>query len=148
MVEKYFDGKWPDAERTSGIPLVGQLKMKLSSLDSILGKTVPQFEFTSALSAIWDVIGASNKLIEESKPWILYKEGRMEELSAVIECLLEVLRVTGAMIYPFMPYTAAKIMSQLGIQDKAAQESLSGTRTASTRVGKAVPIFPRLDNGK
>jgi methionyl-tRNA synthetase len=127
MVEKYFDGRPP--AKTGHSAGAEELKKKLSVLDGELERSVPMFDFVNALNKIWEVINMANKYIEDSKPWMLAKEKRMDDLAAMMHNLLETLRAVGLAIYPFMPSTSKEILSQLG-KDK---------------IGKANPLFPRIE---
>ena len=66
MAVKYFGGKVPvtmnDERRT-----MNELAEKSAALKQELVKSVPQFDFMSALAKIWEVIGLANKYIEEDR---------------------------------------------------------------------------------
>jgi len=87
------------------------------------------FNFSAALTGIWEVINMANKYVEETKPWNLAKEGKVEELKAFIRLLVEVIRNVGDAISPFMPHTAVSIGEQLG----------------GEIIKKGAPLFPRID---
>lgn len=131
MVEKYFEGKVP-AGRVAEV-----LKIKLEKLPDELKRTIPQFDFITALGRIWEVISIANKYIEDSKPWALAKEKKTEELAAVIATLLEVLRVAAISIQPFMPDTSKKVREQLGMTDNKLEPG--------QKISKSNPLFPRID---
>lgn len=113
-------------------------------------KSIPQFDFVGALSKIWEVINLANKYIEDSKPWNLAKEKKIDELSSIIYALLEVLRIIAISISPFMPGTAKNIFTQLGIKEDLEKVKFSEIKTwgrlkEGTRVSKAQPLFPRIE---
>lgn len=118
MVEKYFNSTLPPA-RLAGdhddelISQAKELKAKVEqSLDSL--------QFSNALTDIFRLVSRANKYIDETAPWILAKsENDLPRLAAVLYNLIEVLRICGILITPFMPETALKIFSQIG----AAQET-------------------------
>ena len=130
MVEKYFEGKVPDKRQGAGV--MGQEKMlkeKGLALGSELRKSIPNFDFVSALTKIWEVINIANKYIEDSKPWALAKENKTEELAAMMRALLEMLRIIALSIEPFMPSTSKEILSQLNKE----------------KINKSNPLFPRIE---
>jgi methionyl-tRNA synthetase len=125
MAEKYFDGKVPVSgagARNSGF--VKNLNEKVTALPAELDKTMPKLDFAGALIKIWEVVGMSNKLIEDAKPWVLAKENKTEELACLLSTLLEALKVVSVLLYPFMPSTAENIKKQL--------------------IKKSDPLFPRI----
>ena len=85
--------------------------------------------FSLALEKIWEVIGITNKYVEETKPWNLLKEGKEDQLKAFIRLLVQAIRVIGQEIAPFMPKTAESIIMQLG----------------GDKINKGNPLFPRIE---
>lgn len=130
MAEKYFEGRIPVLEeesldevaRLKVAPLVKELKARVASSLGVL-------DFGSALDAIWALVAAANKYIEETKPWNLKKENKTRELQNFIALLIAVLRCVTDEIACFMPETAEKIRAQI----------------KEDRVEKTLPLFPRID---
>jgi methionyl-tRNA synthetase len=73
---------------------------------------VDNIELHHAINEIFAFIRSVNKYINEKEPWKL--EGK--ELENVVYNLLESLRVISILISPFMPSTAEKLNSQLGVK--------------------------------
>jgi len=138
MVEKYFEGKIPGPPRGFG---AGSLARKTKSLGGALEKTMGDFSFSGALAAIWELINAANKYIEDTAPWKLNREGKAEELTGFICELLEALRVIAISIYPFMPVTSGGIRKQLAL--KGSIEKVESLKTGA-KISKAGPLFPRI----
>jgi len=162
MVEKYFEGKVPrvssfvfsafakasaDRRRSS---FVKDLQDKAVALADELKRTIPEMDFAGALTKIWEIVNKANKLIEDAKPWNLAKEKKAGELKSLIYSLLETLRIISISIYPFMPDTASKIMSQLGVQTAWEDIRLKEAKTwgilkGGRRINKSNPLFPRIE---
>jgi len=141
MVEKYFDGKVPDVSSSavSGSPLVKNLQDKANGLAGELDKTIPRLDFAGALMKIWEVIGVANKLIEDSKPWALAKEKKVDELASLMYALLETLRIVAVSISPFMPGASKAMLAQLGTSDGKSALRSGG------KINKSAPLFPRIE---
>jgi len=130
MVEKYFQGAVPVGELLSDQGRKIAEKTKLLSEEVAMRLTAgPDFNFSSSLESIWGLISMANKYIEDTKPWNLAKENKIDELKAFIRLLVETIRKIAQEISPFMPQTAESIEEQFG-KDK-------------TKKGK--PLFPRID---
>ena len=56
-----------------------------------------------------------NKYIEDSKPWVLWKEKKIEEIRDFLAVLCEGIRIVALYIYPIMPKTSESICRQLGV---------------------------------
>ncbi|MFA5092869.1 MAG: methionine--tRNA ligase [Candidatus Omnitrophota bacterium] len=135
MVEKYYAGKIPDIDiYSTAYDGPGEnIKDKLAQLQKEV--SIPLAwgnDFSLALEKVWEVIGLTNKYVEETKPWNLAKEGKDEQLKAFICLLVQAIRKIGQEIAPFMPKTAESIILQLG----------------SNQIKKGNPLFPRIEINK
>ena len=148
MLNKYCDGAIPDPKS-----FAGGLRSVIVDAGESARKSCDALEFTRALDAIWQMVGAGNKYINDQEPWALAKQGRTDELAGVLYSALEAARAAAIMISPFMPAAAREMARQLGIasefeslkwSDAAQENSLKvGTRTQGPD-----PIFPRLGSKK
>ncbi|MCM8796581.1 MAG: methionine--tRNA ligase [Candidatus Omnitrophica bacterium] len=142
MVEKYFQGKIPQHDIFSrrydaaGEEIKNILDFPASQrasfsrdINSSLSAE-SDFNFSLAFESIWRRISMANKYIEESKPWNLAKENKIDELSAFLGLMIEVISQVGRQIESFMPYTADLIKEQLGEKE----------------IKKGKPLFPRIEN--
>ena len=106
-----------------------------------------ELAFSKALQAIWEVISAGNKYIDDSAPWTLAKDpAQKERLETVMYCLLESQRVTHCLLSAFMPTTAAKALGSLGWKEEISKEGLVwGGLKAGATITKAEALFPRIE---
>jgi methionyl-tRNA synthetase len=148
MVHKYFGGVVPD----KGIlDQRGEaLRTRVMALSSEVTLRVEGMHFSDALGAIWAVINAANKFIEDSVPWTLKKSGREDELAGVIYSLLEVLRIVSVLIYPFMPRTAESIRTSIGVSAPLSSYRLPDAATwgltpSGSPTRPSSPLFPRIE---
>jgi len=145
MLVKYFDGVLPAPG-----PLVEvdqSLRHKAETMIATVDACMDELAFSKALQAIWEVIGAGNKYIDETKPWALAKDpANQERLATVMYCLLEVQRLIHSLVAPFMPETAQKALISLGWTSELSQQDLIwGKLTAGTVITKAEALFPRIE---
>jgi methionyl-tRNA synthetase len=131
MIEKYFQGDVPAAGTAVKSEQAQALRVKMEHLDRRLANNLGagDFNFSVCLENIWELINMANKYIEDTKPWNLLKEKKLEELKAFILVLVEVIRKVAEAISPFMPQTAESILRQIG----------------NEKVSKGKPLFPRID---
>lgn len=127
MIEKYFNATIPkEIIKYSQLDNIRTDKINLSVL--IINR-FNNLDFGGALDKIWELINWANKLVEEKKPWILFKENKTSELEEFILVLIEIIKFAAHNLEPFMPQMAKAIKEQLG-QDK---------------IKKGNPLFPRID---
>lgn len=148
MINKYFDGSIPDPKNFSG-----GLKDIIKATSDQAGTYCDSLEFTKAIDAIWNMIGAGNKFVNDQQPWALQKQGKTDELAGVLYSALEVARAAAIMIAPFMPATSKEIARQLGIADEFSSLKWCNATDANslklnTKILGPDPIFPRLDTKK
>ena len=77
-----------------------------------------------ALEKIFDLVGAANKYIDLTKPWVLIKEGKTERLGEVLYVLTEAIRITGVLLTPFIPETAGKVLDNLKLKAPSSFDGL------------------------
>ena len=148
MLNKYFEGVIPDPKGFSG-----GLRGVIAEAAKTAADAFDRLEFTRGLEAVWGIIGAGNKYVNDQRPWDLEKQGKTDELAGVLYSALEVARAAAIMISPFMPATSVEIARQLGISEQfpslkwadvmADKPFIPGTKTRGPD-----PIFPRLGSKK
>ena len=148
MVEKYFDGIVPPCGTLEAVDL--ELREMAQSLPDRVEGHMNAFQFSLALSDIWQFIARSNKYIDQTAPWVLAKDAaQRERLGTVMYHLIESIRIVAALIAPVMPHTPAKICEQIGLADDNlltfASVHTFGLYPAGNKVCKAEALFPRID---
>lgn len=150
MINKYFNGEIPvfsDPVSDFDFDLIASSQLMIQEVD----EAMENMQFSLALSAIWKFISRTNKYIDETAPWISFKDiSRHEELARTMNYLAESLRIIAVALQPFLVQTPQRIFEQLMIYDQQllSYDSMKqfGVIPAGTRVvEKGQPIFPRLD---
>lgn len=148
MCDKYFGSVIP-APAVEG-EFDAELKNACKCTLRTVKEKMDKLRVADALDEIMSLARRSNKYIDETAPWVLAKdEANKERLGTVIYNLLESIRVIAVLLESFMPETAEKIYEQLDGCNTAI-ESLDtfGALKAGSSVGKAEPLFLRLDEKK
>jgi methionyl-tRNA synthetase len=142
MLQKYRNGLVPEPETSA-------IEARVADLPALVRDHVTAFRFREALDEIWNVVGALNREIDEKKPWVLYKEGRGNELDALLYDLCEGLRWLALLLFPFMPSKATEMWQQLGLAGTPElrwSEALQwGGLAAGTQTAPGAPLFPRIE---
>jgi methionyl-tRNA synthetase len=143
MIDKYFAGEIPVVKDGFDAELVNLSQEVVAGYKQHMDK----FELSMGLQAIFKLVGRGNKMIEESAPWTLYKEGQMDRLAVVLYQLVEIIRMSTIMLSPVLVETGAKVMAQLGIDSEYfSYEKLAfGAVDKSFKVNKGAPLFPRIE---
>lgn len=148
MINKYFDGVIGNSE--NGGEFDEDLKnTALTAVENVREK-MKTLHVSDSLDEIWKVVDRANKYIDETMPWILAKtEDTKPRLETVLYNLAETIRFVASLLSSFMPETAELIKEQIGNPDISI-ETLSefGYLKSGAKVGKAVPLFARIDPEK
>jgi methionyl-tRNA synthetase len=141
MAEKYFAGKISSLNRE--IPDV--LRGPILSLEKKYVNAMNKIEPSIALEDIFRLINVMNKYIEDSKPWILWREEEKEQIKHFLYSLLEGIRIISLYLYPFLPYTTISINRQLGIGEDFSFHNVGWGGREGYQIYKDLPLFPRID---
>ena len=122
----------------------------VASSVSLYEGQMEEYKLSNALSSIWNMIKRANRYVEETSPWALNKEKNFARLQSVLYNLAETLRIVSIVLEPFMPQTAKSIWEQLGNPGNWEKQSIKeakewGKMQNEFPIGKALPLFPRID---
>ena len=148
MQNKYFDGvvQAPDCPGEFDEDLKALALRTLGDVD----KYISEYKMSDSVACVLTLARRLNKYIDETMPWALAKdEAQRARLGTVLYNLLEGIRFLAVLLTPYMPDTASAIFAQLGT-DVRDCDSLStfGNLKVGEKVGKAVPLFNRIDADK
>jgi methionyl-tRNA synthetase len=124
------------------------IRKAVEDLRARVDGAMADFSLHRALEAIWDRLDAANQYIDGQKPWELAKRDPAA-LRRVLGHTCEALRLVTVHLSPFMPATADRMWSRLGLSGSLADARLdeaglwgrAGERDA--RPGEA--LFPRVE---
>ena len=149
MVGRYYGGVVPAPGKR--LPVDDELIRPAQSLTGRVDEALDRFAPHDALAAIWDVVGAANKYVDDAEPWALAKRRRSDplagaRLSTVLYNLVETLRLVAHYISPFIPAAAEGILRQLGLPPGASEGwSEWGRYPAGAAVQPGGALFPKIE---
>jgi methionyl-tRNA synthetase len=142
MLAQYRNGVVPQA-------YAGTIAGRFDGLGPRVRDLILRLQFREALEAIWELVTALNRTIEERKPWVLYKEERRTELDELLYELCEGLRWLAILLAPFMPERARAMWTQLGVAEPIDADWETALRWgglgAGTQTAPADALFPRRE---
>ena len=157
MLTKYCQGNAPQltsADFAADHPL--------KKIGEGLGKRVTQayeaLQFHKACEEIFTLVRASNKYIDDSAPWSLFKQKKQAEVEQILAAVLESVRLSAYLLSPIIPKISTNIYQQLGfsldfnskiggnlLADIFATHSQWGKLAPNQNLGKASPVFSKLE---
>lgn len=154
MISRYRQGVIPPPGEATD--LERSLQEVATRAPDDLARAMDAYDPQAALDAVWELVTRANKYVEETAPWTLAREARSgleaadDRLSTALYTLAEALRIIAALLEPFLPETARRMRTQLGLSGDVAAVSPWNVRWGGvrpgTRVTLAEPIFPRLES--
>jgi methionyl-tRNA synthetase/methionyl-tRNA synthetase C-terminal region/beta chain len=145
MTNKYFDGviQAPTAKEPVDDDLAQTCLDAVKKVDDLLAT----YHMADAVDTVLGIAKRANKYIDETEPWVLAKDPeKKERLGTVLYNLLEAIRFLAILLSPFTPDTTDAIFAQTNMNAKDYDSLQSfGALEAGITVGKAVPLFARID---
>jgi methionyl-tRNA synthetase len=151
MIDRYAAGRIPPRTSSAKSRDDDKLHQAAAGLGGKIGAAMGELAFHKALMAIWEVVDLANRYIEITAPWNLDKQvSQKRRLSTVLYNLAESLHLIALYLYPFMPETAERILTQLGIRPsfdtlRLSKRARVGSLRPGTLIRKGDALFPRLE---
>jgi len=142
MTGKYCGGKVPEESAAAG-PLAATATRAAADTAAAVERIAPH----AALTAIWSLVDQANKHIDDEKPWALAKDAAaLPRLGRCLRGCLEALRATAVLLWPFLPSTAERMWSDLGLEGTpaAVAPAAGDLLPAGTVLRPSGPLFPRV----
>lgn len=145
MIHQYRGGVLPASAADNPLPVGNTISAAIDGYEKL--------NFSGALEAIWNLIGAADKYIVEQAPWKLAKDKEnltsQEQLDAVLANVADALRVAVALAAPVLPESCARIWKLLGYTAEVESQLLGQLESSRLAAGTVIPpvegVFPRLD---
>lgn len=139
------------------IPEQQELKEEEQNLINICDENLSEYmvcfksvEFSKAIDSVVGIISMTNKYIDNTKPWALAKEGKVEDLKRVLRVSLEVIRLVSILFYPIIPSSSIKILKALNLSIDEEANCFAGpgsvaSLVANDTIGDLDLLFPKID---
>ncbi len=134
----------PGAESVQESEVRAALEKARAEVDAAM----EEFAFQRALIAIWEFVGAVNRYVDATAPWVLAKDAaRRERLDTALYTLAEALRCLSVLLAAFLPQTTERIREVLGLAGTPIRlaDLAWGAMKPGTKIQKASALFPRIE---
>ena len=150
MTNKYLGGFVENTGVSEGADadIDAGLKEVVTASAGAVAAKMENLRVADAISEVFALFKRCNKYIDETQPWILGKdEAKKARLSTVLYNLVESISIGAELLFPFMPATSEKILSQLGVAPRGFKNlGTFGFVPNGTHVTEKPEIlFQRLD---
>ena len=148
MVARYRDGEIPAIGGAALTASEQGLRADVLAAVKSFCENMDKIQVHIALMELWKGIIRVNQYADENAPWKLAKDpANGERLNVVLEELAAAIYLLAGEIACILPATGDKMLQQLGnLPPLAVNENATWPAIpANTKVGKAEPLFPRIE---
>lgn len=144
LTHKYFEGKVPEAAGLLEIDqkAIEDFQAERKEVETLLDG----FRFRDAQKEAMNMARIGNKYLADTEPWKLAKTD-MARVGTILNIGLQIVANLSIVMEPFLPFSAEKMRSQLGI-GKQQWEKLGdmAIMPAGHQIGKAELLFEKIDD--
>ena len=130
---------WSDEEET--------LKQEVAVVVKRYDKLVESNQFAEALKIVVELSHRLNRYFQANEPW-KNKESAAKVLYSEVNCL----RTLAVLLYPFVPFSASRIWTVLGVSEDIASNSLARAKDyliePGHRISKATILYEKVSKEK
>jgi methionyl-tRNA synthetase len=150
LCHKYCDGKVPEVPDAvtdeDALEIVRSITVTVDLRDTgeWVSHFVDKFRFRDALARVMDVARAGNAYLTKTEPWKL-TEADSFRMRFILSNCLHVMGALSVWLEPFLPYTAQKLRTMLGLGDLRWDDAMrADLLKPGTSLGKPEHLFKRI----
>jgi len=111
------------------VPIEEDFKALEAEVRAEYEASLEKFRFNDTLGSVWRLVGATDKYINDTKPWSIKEKGK---ITPIIASTCYRIDVICELLEPFLPETAEKIKERIAFDD------------GEIKIKKGNTLFPRL----
>ena len=144
LTQKYYGGVVPACGELTEYDK--QTIAELSTIKTQLENNIENYRFREALKDAMNFARIGNKYLADSEPWKVVKSDT-ERVKTILNIALQITANIATAIEPFMPFSAAKILSML-VVDKFSWESLGSMNLIAEghTIGTPTLLFEKIED--
>ena len=144
LTQKYYGGVVPQCGELTEYDK--QTIAELSTIKASLENNIENYRFREALKDAMNFSRIGNKYLADSEPWKVVKTDT-ERVKTILYIALQITANIATAIEPFMPFSAAKILSMLAVE-KFGWDSLGSMEliSAGHTIGTPTLLFEKIED--
>jgi methionyl-tRNA synthetase len=147
LIQKYFDGKMPKTNYQGAD--TQELKKVAEATGAKVQADIEAMSTPKAIGHVVDLLNHANRYLEQQAPWKSAKEN-VDSAAEPLAASIETLRIAAILLYPTMPRKMDTLLKQIGWTKTPHIDDAKkwGLTAPGTLIGKAEPLFPRVEEKK
>lgn len=147
LTHNYFGGKVPKLNKLEEIDQ--KLIEELKNIKDKISNSIENYRFREAQSFLMDLARLGNQYMQETSPWLLYKEdkeGNLPRIETILHLGLQIIANLAILSEPFLPNTAKTLKETLNLENLSWQEaSRIDILEVGKEINKATILFKKLE---
>ena len=144
LTHKFCDGKVPAAGEL--LEIDEKTLAELAALPFRIGEAMENYRFREALTIIMDLARLGNKYLADTQPWHVIKTDP-ERVNTILNIALQITASLAIVSEPVIPFTAQKIIDQLGVKNKTwADAGKPDLLAAGQIIGESSLLFEKIED--
>lgn len=144
LTHKFFEGK---------VPAQGELTdydketiATLADFPKKIGDSIDNYRFREGLANMMDLARLGNKYLAETEPWKVIKENPAR-VETIMNIALQIAANLAILSEPFLPFTAEKLRTQLGLNETTwAETGGADLLPVGTLIGESSLLFEKIED--
>jgi len=123
---------------------------KISETQREEARSIESFNFHRGLRAVMDLASAGNKYFNDKSPWTTVKDDP-QTAKTTIYVVNQIVKALSILLEPFLPFTAEKIWSTLGLEGSVHDQSWDGIVSRippGQQLKPPIPLFEKIEPDK
>ncbi len=146
LTKKYFDGMTPQPGALTDYDR--DTLAEIPALKRSLEENLENYRFREALKDAMGIARLGNKYLADTEPWKVIKEDPAR-VAAILNVSLQITANLAIAIEPFMPFTAAKILKMIAVEnfgwDRLGESALL---PAGHAIGEPELLFEKIEDAQ
>ena len=144
LAHRYLGGRTPKGRSCEEV-----LAADIAKASEGVEKAIEEVRPHEAISAIFGLVRAINRYLDERRPWTLATEGREEEVERILYTAMDAVRAVAVMLHPVMPIASREILSRLSCDAEEWALRWEGAKEPNLLPGgrplpSPRPLYPRM----
>ncbi len=146
LIHKYYQGSIPHPQ---GLEASDKEALKaLLDCPQHISKSLKRFRFREASQSMMKLARVGNKYLADEEPWKLIKTNP-KRVATIMHTTAQIAAGLAIVSEPFLPHTASKLRTMLGMKEKIFWNDIQKVILTSThRINKPVLLFEKIDDAK
>ena len=143
LIHKYFDGIAP--VRNEILSDDDKVLEELYKYPKIISEKIKAYKIREAQQEVINVARLGNKYLAEQEPWKVIKVDK-KRVETIMSISLEITSVLGVVLMPFLPESAKKIQTILGVKSDSWFLNDDWRIKSQTTIGKPYILFSKIED--